>query len=65
MAGKFELYFDDENRYRFRLTGDDGATLMTSGTYDNKETAVSGVDGIRDCASTALINDLTDGDNNE
>jgi uncharacterized protein YegP (UPF0339 family) len=65
MAGKFELYFDDESRYRFRLTGDDGATLMTSEAYDDKPTAVSGINGIRDCASTALIKDLTDGDETE
>lgn len=63
MAGRFELYFDEKDRYRFRLTGDDGATLMTSEPYDDKETAVSGIDGIRNCASTALIRDLTDGDN--
>lgn len=65
MAGKFELYFDDENRYRFRLTGDDGATLVTSEPYDDKPTAVSGINGIRDCASTALISDLTDGGESE
>ena len=65
MAGRFELYFDDENLYRFRLTGDDGATLMTSEPYDDKSTAVSGINGIRDCASTALIKDLTDGADTE
>ncbi|KRF03977.1 hypothetical protein ASH00_15055 [Arthrobacter sp. Soil782] len=65
MAGKFELYFDDAKQYRFRLTGDDGATLMTSEPYTDKPTAVSGINGIRDCASTALISDLTDGDGNE
>lgn len=65
MAGKFVLYFDDENQFRFRLTGDDGATLMTSEPYDDKPTAVSGIDGIRNCASTALISDLTDGEGDE
>ncbi|WP_299168291.1 DUF1508 domain-containing protein [uncultured Arthrobacter sp.] len=65
MAGKFVLYFDDSRNYRFRLTGDDGATLMTSEPYDNKATAVSGINGIRDCASTALISDQTDGDQTE
>lgn len=65
MAGKFELYLDDASRYRFRLTGDDGATLMTSESYDDKRAAVSGIHGIRDCASTALIKDLTDGDDSE
>lgn len=65
MAGTFELYLEDESRYRFRLTGDDGATLMTSEPYDDKPTAVSGINGIRDCASTALVKDLTDGDDSE
>ncbi|MFJ6280856.1 MAG: YegP family protein [Actinomycetes bacterium] len=65
MAGRFELYFDGEKRYRFRLTGDDGATLVTSEPYDDKPTAVAGINGIRDCASTALISDLTDGDESE
>lgn len=62
MAGRFELYFDDQKSYRFRLTADDGVTLMTSEPYEDKETAVSGIEGIRNCASTALIRDLTDGD---
>ncbi|WP_323960342.1 YegP family protein [Arthrobacter sp. JZ12] len=62
MAGRFELYFDEQKQFRFRLTGDDGATLMTSEAYDDKDTAVAGIDGIRSCASTAFIRDLTDGD---
>ena len=39
--------------------GVSSATLMTSEPYDDKSTAVSGINGIRDCASTALIKDLT------
>lgn len=60
MAGRFEIYTDDEHQLRFRLTGDDGATLMTSEPYGDKETAVDGINGIRNCASTALIADLTE-----
>ncbi|GAB3541723.1 hypothetical protein GCM10027403_33470 [Arthrobacter tecti] len=60
MAGRFEIYVDDNSQLRFRLTGDDGATLMTSEPYADKQTAVDGIDGIRNCASTAFITDLTE-----
>lgn len=60
MAGRFEIFRDEQQQLRFRLTGDDGATLMTSEPYDNKDTAVDGIDGIRNCASTAFITDLTE-----
>ncbi|MDQ0735002.1 YegP family protein [Arthrobacter agilis] len=59
MAGRFEIYLDDDERFRFRLTGDDGATLVTSEPYGDKDTTVKGINGIRDCASSALIADLT------
>lgn len=62
MAGRFELYLGDDERFRFRLTGDDGETLVTSEPYGDKQTAVAGINGIRDCAASALIADLTQGD---
>ncbi|GAA1346758.1 YegP family protein [Arthrobacter roseus] len=58
MAGRFEIYRDEE-QFRFRLTGDDGATLVTSETYSEKEATIVGIKGIRDCASTALIADVS------
>ncbi|MEG9250064.1 DUF1508 domain-containing protein [Arthrobacter sp. Soc17.1.1.1] len=58
MAGRFEIYRDD-NHFRFRLTGDDGATLVTSEPFDDKDTTVAGINGIRDCAASALIADLS------
>ncbi|MBG6216107.1 uncharacterized protein YegP (UPF0339 family) [Arthrobacter sp. CAN_A6] len=58
MAGRFEIYRND-GQFVFRLTGDDGATLVTSEPYGDKETAIAGINGIRDCASTALIADLS------
>ncbi|MUK03428.1 DUF1508 domain-containing protein [Vibrio cholerae] len=58
MAGRFEIY-REENHFLFRLTGDDGATLVTSEPYDDKETTVAGINGIRDCAASALITDLS------
>lgn len=54
MAGRFEIYRDDE-LFRFRLTGEDGATLVTSEPYSDKETTIAGIHGIRECASTAFI----------
>jgi uncharacterized protein YegP (UPF0339 family) len=58
MAGRFEIY-REQDQYRFRLTGDDGATLVTSEPYADKETTVAGINGIRDCAASALITDLS------
>jgi uncharacterized protein YegP (UPF0339 family) len=59
MAGRFEIFRDDQERFRFRLTGEDGATLITSEPYEDKETTVDGINGLRDCASMALVADLT------
>jgi uncharacterized protein YegP (UPF0339 family) len=58
VAGRFEIYRDEE-RFRFRLTGDDGVTLVTSEPYDDKDTTVAGINGIRDCAASALIADVS------
>lgn len=58
MAGRFEIYREDE-QFRFRLTGDDGATLVRSETYSEKETTIAVINGIRVCASTALIAELS------
>lgn len=58
MAGRFEIY-RDEDQFRFRLTGDDGATLVTSELYGDKEATVAGINGVRDCAASALIADLS------
>ena len=59
MAGRFEIYRDDDEQFRFRLTGDDGETLITSEPFNDKEMTVDGINGIRESASMALITDLT------
>jgi uncharacterized protein YegP (UPF0339 family) len=58
VAGRFEIY-REQDHFRFRLTGDDGATLVTSEPYEDKDTTVAGINGIRDCAASALITDLS------
>lgn len=35
------------------------ATLVTSEPYEDKDTAAAGINGIRDCAASALIADLS------
>lgn len=58
MAGKFELFVDDESRIRFRLLNPDGSILAVSGQYPDKNHAADAIKEVRECAGMGLIQDL-------
>ena len=58
MAGKFELFVDDQERYRFRLKAADGTVMAVSKDFETKRDAVLGIREVRACAGTGLITDL-------
>jgi diguanylate cyclase (GGDEF)-like protein/PAS domain S-box-containing protein len=59
MAGMFELFLDPGSRYRFRLSARDGSVIAVSRGFADKPAAVAGIRDARECASTALIADLS------
>ncbi|MBB5786926.1 YegP family protein [Jiangella mangrovi] len=60
MAGKFELYKDKSDQYRFRLKAGNGETIAVGEAYTSKSSALNGIDSIRRNAVDAVIDDQTD-----
>ncbi|GAA4036773.1 hypothetical protein GCM10023063_22110 [Arthrobacter methylotrophus] len=58
MAGKFELFVDARERYRFRLKAADGTVMAVSKEFETKRDAVLGIREVRACAGMGLITDL-------
>lgn len=59
MAGKFELYKDRADKYRFRLKAGNGEIIAVSEAYNSKGSALGGIDSIRRNAPGAPLSDLT------
>ncbi len=59
MAGKFELYNDKADKYRFRLKAAHGEIIAVSEAYNQKSSAENGIDSVHRNAQTAPISDLT------
>ncbi|WP_184734888.1 YegP family protein [Arthrobacter sp. AZCC_0090] len=58
MAGKFELFVDAHELYRFRLKAADGTVMAVSREFETKPAAVAGIREVRACAGMGLITDL-------
>jgi uncharacterized protein YegP (UPF0339 family) len=59
-AAVFELYKDSAGEYRFRLRGDEGALLATSGKgYKTRADCQKVIDTIRTLAARAKVEDKT------
>jgi uncharacterized protein YegP (UPF0339 family) len=59
MAGKFEVYKDKADKYRFRLKAGNGETVAASEAYESKQGALGGVDAVQRAAAGASIDDQT------
>jgi uncharacterized protein YegP (UPF0339 family) len=59
MAGKFELYQDKQQKYRFRLKAGNGEIIAASEAYSGKVAALNGIDSVRRNAVEALLDDQT------
>lgn len=60
MAGKFELYKDKSDQYRFRLKAGNGEVIAVGEAYASKSGALNGIDSIRRNAVDAEVDDQTD-----
>jgi uncharacterized protein YegP (UPF0339 family) len=59
MAGKFELYRDTNNEFRFRLKAGNGQTIATGEGYTTKKACLNGIESIRKNAPDAKLDDQT------
>jgi uncharacterized protein YegP (UPF0339 family) len=59
MAGKFVVYKDKSNKFRFRLLATNGEIIATGEAYESKPACLKGVESIKKNAPTAAIVDET------
>src|SRR5687768_13354178 len=59
MAGMFELFLDDDARFRFQLTAPDGTVMAVSRAFSNKEEAVEGITAVREYAGMGHVRDIS------
>lgn len=60
VAGKFEIYRDNQGQYRFRLKSGNGQVIASGQGYGTKKACLSGIESIRRNAASAELVDQTD-----
>ena len=65
MPGKFELYKDVRERYRFRLVSENGELILSGDGYTQKVLALDAIVSIMRSASEAAVIDLSQPENQE
>ncbi len=58
MAGKFEVYMDKSNKYRFRLKAGNGQVIAAGQAYSSKDACMKGIESLRKNAPTAEVVDV-------
>ena len=58
-AGKFEVFKDKSDEFRFRIVATNGEIIAASQGYKSKESAMDGIKSVVANAATASIEDLT------
>ncbi|MGH2896992.1 MAG: YegP family protein [Sciscionella sp.] len=59
MTGKFELYKDRADKFRFRLKAGNGEIIAVSEAYNSRSSALGGVESVRKNAPEAKLHDQT------
>lgn len=59
MESKFELNKDVSGEYRFKLMAANGQTIAVSQGYKSKESAMNGIESVKQNAAKAEIEDVT------
>jgi uncharacterized protein YegP (UPF0339 family) len=59
MAGKFVLTKGSSGKYHFNLEAANGQVIATSQTYERKESAISGIESVKNNAASAAVDDQT------
>jgi len=55
MAGKFEVFIDSKNQYRFRLKAGNGEIIAASEAYKTKDACMNGIESVKTNAPAAEI----------
>ena len=58
MAGKFEVYQDKNQKYRFRLKAGNGEIIATGEAYESKASCLNGIESIKKNAPDAPVVEL-------
>jgi uncharacterized protein YegP (UPF0339 family) len=59
MAGKFVLKKGSGGKYHFNLQAGNGQVIATSETYESKQSALNGIDSVKNNAPGAQVDDQT------
>jgi uncharacterized protein len=59
MPGKFEVYKDKKNEFRFRLKASNGEVIAVGESYPDKKSVLKGIASIQKNAPVAVIIDTT------
>jgi uncharacterized protein len=60
MSGKFEIYKDKGDKFRFRLKAGNGEIIAVGEAYESKASAKNGVESVQKNAAGATVVDLTE-----
>jgi uncharacterized protein len=60
VAGKFVVKRGSSGKYHFNLVAANGQVIATSEAYDQKSSALEGIESVRQNAAVAEIDDQTD-----
>ena len=60
MAGKFVLKKGSSGKYHFNLVASNGQVIATSETYERKQSALNGIESVKNNAPDAEIDDQTE-----
>lgn len=55
MAGKFEIYKDKTNKFRFRLKAGNGEVIAVGEAYETKASCLNGIESVRKNAPDAQL----------
>ncbi len=59
MESRFELNKDIAGEYRFKLIATNGMTIAVSQGYNTKESALKGIESVKNNAAGAVVDDTT------
>jgi uncharacterized protein YegP (UPF0339 family) len=59
MAGKFVVKKGSTGKYHFNLVAGNGQVIATSEAYENKHSALNGVESVKNNAPAAEVDDQT------
>jgi uncharacterized protein YegP (UPF0339 family) len=60
MAGKFVLKKGSSGKFHFNLLAGNGQVIATSETYESKQSAMNGINSVKENAPAAEVDDQTD-----